>query len=228
MNHLCRYETFDASAAELKRPYTALASLLNCEPEEIAVTTSATDAWQQVVFGLAWTWRPGDRILTSVSEYGSNYIAYLQLVKRTGVQIEILPETATGDICLESLEAALTRKSTTNISGKVEGKGRGGNAVLVSINHVPTSSGRVYNAEAVGALTRKHGVLYLLDACQSVGQMPVDVQRIGCDFLSGTGRKYLRAPRGSGFLYCSKDAMEEKFEPATLDNTGAAWTDRNR
>lgn len=102
-----------------------------------------------------------------------------------------------------------------------------GPTVLVTINHVPTSSGRAYDVAGVGELTLKHGVLYLLDACQSVGQMPVDVRQLKCDFLSGTGRKYLRAPRGTGFLYCSS-AVLDKFEPATLDNTGATWTCRDR
>jgi cysteine desulfurase/selenocysteine lyase len=173
-----------------------------------------------VLYGLAASssedtkWRPGDRLLTSLCEYGSNYIAYLQLQKRTGIKIEIIPETEQGDLDLLALENMLQPQKQENSS----------RVVLVSLNHVPTSSGRVYNnVHGVGALTKQYNVLFLLDACQSVGQMPVDVKAIGCDFLSGTGRKYLRAPRGSGFLYCSKQAMS-KFEPATLDNTGAVWS----
>jgi selenocysteine lyase/cysteine desulfurase len=204
------YEAAAASAPALERPYACLASLLNCRPDEIAVLSSATAAWQQVVYGLAWAWRPGDRLLTCVSEYGSNYIAFLQLARRTGVRIEVVPETAAGDVDLQALEEAILRP----------GKPR---PVLISLTHVPTSSGRVYDAAGVGVVAKKHGVLYLLDACQSVGQISVDVSRIRCDFLSGTGRKFLRAPRGSGFLFCSA-AVLGRFEPAALDNTGATWT----
>jgi selenocysteine lyase/cysteine desulfurase len=175
-------------------------------------------------------WRPGDRLLTSLCEYGSNFIAYLQLQRRTGILIEIIPETEEGDLDLVALQEMLhvrnqqKQPSTYScffpdtLSSKV---------VLVSLNHVPTSSGRVYNVHGVGALTKKFNIPFLLDACQSVGQLPVDVKAIGCDFLSGTGRKYLRAPRGSGFLYCSKEAMNF-FEPATLDNKGACWTSHEK
>lgn len=189
-----RYETFDLSDTDLKRPYTALASLINSSPDEIAIVTSATEAWQQVIYGLAWTWNPGDCLLTSATEYGSNYIAYLQLSKRTGIHIKIIPETDTGDIDLLWLDGVLKQKQQQQ-QPKNTGSGFGSIA-LVSINHVPTSSGRVYNVAGVGKLTKKYGVLFLLDACQSVGQLPVNVKEINCDFLTGTGRKYLRGPRG--------------------------------
>ena len=207
MSSSCRYEAAGQTPL-LGLAYTALAKLLNCDGEEIAVLSSATVAWQAVVYGLAWGWGTGDRLLTSVAEYGSNYLAYLQLAKRTGVQIQVVPETAQGDIDLQALEALI-------LAGERRPR-------LISITHVPTSSGRVYDAAGVGRLARRHGVLFMLDACQSVGQLPVDVRAIGCDFASGTGRKYLRAPRGSGFLYCSRQALAA-FEPATIDNTGAAW-----
>ena len=92
-------------------------------------------------------------------------------------------------------------------------------------------AGRVYDAAAAGQLAERHGVPYVLDACQSVGQLPLDVSELRCDFLTGTGRKYLRAPRGCGFLYASRDALggAGKFrgaaapEPARLDNAGARW-----
>lgn len=123
---LRRYEAFEQSVEHLQAPYVALAKLLNCQASELAVLTSATTAWQQVVYGLAWQWKPGDRLLTSVAEYGSNFIAFLQLKKRIGIQIEVIPESEEGDIDLAALEDLVVRDPTP---------------VLISITHIPTSSG---------------------------------------------------------------------------------------
>eukprot|EP00890_Picochlorum_soloecismus_P003125 jgi/Picsp_1/3813/NSC_01325-R1_aminotransferase class v len=208
------YETAKLRESDLFRPYKELSRLLNCDPSEIAIVTSATEAWLQAIYGLAWTWMPGDRILTSLNEYGTNYITYLQLKKRFKIEVEVIPETAEGDICLSSLEQEINDGSKRP-------------AVLISLTHIPTSSGRVYDAEGVGKLANKYEIVYLLDACQSIGQLRVDVHEIGCDMLSGTGRKFLRAPRGSGFLYCSSKIMET-FEPASLDVSSAEWESGER
>lgn len=217
----CRFGAYEAAQIHRKRDldvvYEELATLLCCNRDEIAVVTSATEAWLQVVYGLAFTWKGGehDCILTSVSEYGSNYITYLQIQKRFGVDIVIVPETVDGCIDLVFLEQYLQHPSK--------------HPVLISITHIPTSSGKVYDAAAVGALAKKYGVLYLLDACQSVGQWDVNVQEIQCDFLTGTGRKFLRAPRGSGFLYCSSTVMKtHPFEPGTIDVASATWVEEGR
>ncbi|KAK9823906.1 hypothetical protein WJX72_006290 [[Myrmecia] bisecta] len=205
------YEAVERSTDALQRSYIAMAELLNCHADEIAIVQSATAAWSQVFLGL--TFKPGDRVLTSVAEYGSNFLAFLQAEKRHGMSIEVIPEDEGGDISIPDLERMLC-------SGAAK-------PVLIAITHVPTSSGRVYDAAAVGAVARKHGILYLLDACQSVGQMPIDVAVIGCDFLTGTSRKYLRGPRGVGFLYASRKAMQ-MTEPAVVDVWGASWVSRTQ
>ncbi|DBA75470.1 TPA: hypothetical protein ACH3X1_010723 [Trebouxia sp. C0004] len=195
----------------MEKPYTALAQLLNCHPDEIAITTSSTASWFQVFGGL--NLKAGDRILTSISEYGSNFLAYLQAIKRQQVEVEIIPEDAEGDVdilALEKLVAAGTSKPA-----------------LIAITHIPTSSGRVYtHAAAVGAIAQREGIPYLLDATQSIGQMPIDVQQLQCDYLTSTGRKFLRAPRGTGLLYASRAAMA-RAEPAMVDVHGAVWTGRH-
>lgn len=200
------YEAADYYAQALDKPYTACSKLLSCKPEEIAVVQSATQAWQQVFFGFEFC--KGDRVVTSKAEYGSNFIAYLQMQKRVGIRIDVVNETAQGDIDLEHLEELV---------------GSGAQPKLIAINHIPTSSGRVYDAHGVGKIANAHGVPFLLDACQSAGQLPLNVEEIGCDFLTGTSRKYLRGPRGVGFLYICEESMSN-FEPMTLDVRGARWT----
>jgi selenocysteine lyase/cysteine desulfurase len=203
------YELAEQRAAERDATYGEVAGLIGASPDEIALVENATFAWHQAFWSLGL--RPGDRILTGNAEYATGWITFLQAQRRLGVRTEVVPDDEHGQTSVDALARLLD-----------DGRGPVG---LVALTHVPTNGGLVNPAEAVGRLTRAAGVPYLLDACQSVGQMPVDVDAIGCDLLAATGRKFLRAPRGTGFLYARRALLDRTdpapLEPAFLDLDGA-------
>ena len=197
------YEAADMSPRNSNALYGSVARLLHCTPEEIALQENATRAWEMAFYSLRFS--PGDRIVTAANEYASNYIAFLQVARRTGAEICVVESDRAGEVDLE----ALTRLLDDRVK-------------LIALTHVPTNGGLVQPAAQVGALARGAGIPFLLDACQSTGQMHLDVNALGCDMLCATGRKYLRGPRGTGFLYVRR-AMLEQMEPPLLDLRAATW-----
>lgn len=202
------YEAADQAKDKINRFYQAAANLIHASPQEIAYLENATRAWDMVFYAL--TFKPGDRILTAKAEYASNYIAFLQVAKKTGAVIDIIPDDEQGQLSVSALEKMITPK-----------------VKLIAITHIPTQGGLINPAEAVGKIAKREGIFYLLDATQSVGQLPVDVEKLHCDALCATGRKYLRAPRGTGFLYVRKNRIEQ-LEPPFLDLHAAPWVALDR
>jgi selenocysteine lyase/cysteine desulfurase len=197
------YEAAESSREAIERAHPAIAELLNCRAGEVAILDSATRAWGTALASIAL--RPGDRVLTSPVEYGSNHIALLHATGRAGASLEVLPTDEDGVVDVAALAARLDDR-----------------VKLVTTAHVPMHDGMVNPVADIGRITRAHGVPYLVDACQSVGQLPVDVEAIGCDLLVGCGRKYLRGPRGTGFLYV-RDDLVETLTPPLLGLDGAEW-----
>lgn len=202
------YAAADRESGRLDAVYGSVARLLNAARDEIALMENATVAWQMAFYALQF--RAGDRILTGEAEYAANYVAFLQVAKRTGAVIDVVPSDANGELDVHALERM--------IDGRVK---------LIAITWVPTNGGLVNPAAAIGRIARTHGIPYLLDACQAVGQMQVDVAAIGCDMLSATGRKFLRGPRGTGFLYVRRELLQQ-LEPPMIDHFAAPWVCRNR
>ena len=202
------YEAADAAAERIDAIYTSVARLLNAQPSEIALVESATIGWNIAFQGIPW--KAGDRILTSRVEYESNYIGFLHFVQRYGISVTPVPDDAHGQLDVDAMRAMLDER-----------------VKLIAMTHVPTNGGLVNPAAAVGALARRHGILYLLDACQSVGQLNVDVEAIGCDLLSFAGRKFMRAPRGTGALFVRSSVLD-KLDPLMLDGRSATWTGPDR
>ncbi|PST83662.1 aminotransferase V [Pedobacter yulinensis] len=194
------YETEAKHIAGINGVYDKLAELVNADREEIAVFENASAAWATVFKGLSF--EAGDEIITSEMEYVTGLIG-LASAKEAGIKINVISNDALGNFSLEKLEKAITAKTK-----------------LIAVTHVSSSGGSILPAEQIGEIAEKHGILYLLDACQSAGQLPLDVKRIKCDMLSATGRKYLRAPRGTGFLFVKK-ASQDKVKPVLLDFFGA-------
>ena len=191
----------------LETVYDRIAELLNCHRDEVALIENATRAWDMAFYGVRF--RPGDRILTDQAAYASSYIAFLQAQQRFGVEITAVSNDPHGQISIEALRNQLDDR-----------------VKLIAITHMPTNGGLVNPAAEVGKVAREAGVLYLLDACQTAGQLPLDVEAIGCDMLSATGRKFLRGPRGTGFLYV-RQAILDQLEPPFLDLHAAKWTARD-
>ncbi len=197
------YEAALRAESDILEFYSSLATLLNCESDDIAFIENASRSWELALYSIPW--QQGDQIITLDNEYASNYLGLLHLQHQRGVEIILVPCGEDGLVELEKLESAITSRTK-----------------LIAITHIASQRGDIQPAAAIGKLAKAFDVLFLLDACQSIGQVQVDVDLIGCDYLCGTGRKYLRGPRGTGFLYASP-AIRKRTEPLFIDNHSAVW-----
>jgi selenocysteine lyase/cysteine desulfurase len=201
------YEAAEAQTAPIQQAYEGVARLLGARARNIALVQNSTIAFAQAIS--AFDFGPGSVLLTSRADYASNQIMYLSLARRRGVEIVRAPDAPEGGVDADEVRRLVSRRRPA----------------LVALTWVPTNSGLVQPVEDVGRICQEAGVPYLVDACQAVGQMPIDVQRIGCDYLAATSRKFLRGPRGVGFLYVSDTRLEAGAHPLLVDMHGATWVE---
>jgi cysteine desulfurase/selenocysteine lyase len=183
------YEIEDKYREQLNNTYNLVAKLINADAGEIAIVENASTAWGIAFNGIDF--KPGDEIITCEMEYVTNIIGFLNVQKILGVTLKIIPNDTQGNFPLDVFEQAISPKTK-----------------LIAITQIPSTAGGMIPVVEIGKIARRHNVLYLVDACQSAGQIPLDVKEIGCDMLSVTGRKYLRAPRGTGFLFVRKEIQD--------------------
>ncbi|HWK07864.1 MAG TPA: aminotransferase class V-fold PLP-dependent enzyme [Puia sp.] len=191
------YETEYKYRVQLENVYELIAKLIHADKSEVAVVENASTAWGVAFNGLAF--ERGDEVITSEMEYVTNLIGFLNMQQTHGIVIRVIPNDEQGNFSLPALEVAISSRTK-----------------LIAITHIPSTAGGMVPIVEIGKIARKHHILYLVDACQTAGQVPIDVNEIGCDMLSVTGRKFLRGPRGTGFLYVRKE-VQDRLKPIFMD-----------
>ncbi|MCP2291032.1 aminotransferase class V-fold PLP-dependent enzyme [Nocardia amikacinitolerans] len=198
------YRAANERLDDLASVKTAIGALINADPSAIALSDSATRSWADFFYSVPLG--PGDRVLISGSDYASNAIAAIQRARAVGATVEQIPSDGSGQLDLDAMAELVDER-----------------VKLVSVLHAPTNGGLVNPAAEATRIAHSVGALVLLDACQSAGQIPIDVAELGVDALSVTGRKWLRGPRGTGFLYVRPE-LAATMEPQRLDLHSAEWT----
>ncbi len=200
------YEAAEARASSVADAYEQVARLVGATTRNIAIVENATVAFSQAL--ASFDFARGDKVVTTRCDYVANQLAFLALAERTGVQIVHAADLPTGGVDVDDFRRRLTMPRCR----------------VATISWMPTNSGLIQDAPSVAAACREAGVPLIVDACQVVGQLPIDAPALGCDFLTGTARKFLRGPRGIGFLYVSDRTLDDGRYPLTIDSQGATWT----
>jgi selenocysteine lyase/cysteine desulfurase len=197
------YETEARYQQQLENVYHLIARLINAGTEEVAIVENASTAWHLAFNGIPF--EKGDEVITSEMEYVTNLIGFLNAQKTKDIRIITIPQDGAGNFNAAAVEEAISPRTK-----------------LIAITHLPSTAGNILPVADIGKIARRHEILYLIDACQSAGQMPLDVKDMNCDMLSVTGRKYLRAPRGTGFLYVRKE-IQDRLQLLFMDGHSISW-----
>jgi selenocysteine lyase/cysteine desulfurase len=178
-----------------------LAALINCNADELLITRSATEAMNTVALSL--NLNRGERILTTDVEHEGGLNGWDYLKRRNGIVIDFV-SIAPGDF------------DTNGIIGRFE-KAITEKTKVISVSHIISSTGLRMPIADISALAKKRGILCVVDGAQAIGGIEVDVKKLGCDAYVGTGHKWLMGPKGTGFLYISKEASSW-IQPVQREN----------
>lgn len=201
------YEAADHQSQEIELCYERLGSFFDASANNFAFVHHATDAYAKALSSIPF--QKGEIILTTLQDYNSNQLAFLSLQQRFGIQVIWAPDSPKGGVEVQAMEELIHKHRPK----------------LVAVTHVPTNSGLVQPVEVIGEICQKEDIVYLVDGCQSVGQLPVSMQNIYCDFFSASFRKFMRGPRGAGFLYVSDKVLKKGWSLLFPDLRSAQWTD---
>ncbi|HEX6309579.1 MAG TPA: aminotransferase class V-fold PLP-dependent enzyme [Longimicrobiales bacterium] len=201
------YEAAAAARADIAATYEQVGRLVHADARNIAIVENATVAFAQALS--AFDFAGGDVILTTRNDYVSNQLMYLSLAKRLGVRVERAADLPEGGVDPQAIRELIRQHRPK----------------LVAATWIPTNSGLVQPVAEIGRFCTESGVPFIVDACQAVGQVDIDVGAIQCDFLAATARKFLRGPRGVGFLHVSDRMLAQSRAPLWLDMRGASWTE---
>ncbi len=199
------YSAAEMMEEEILLFYQEASQLIGCRSENIAFTNNATDSYLRALF--SFDYKVDDVIITTDDDYASNHIHFISLRNSYGIKVLRIANLENGDLDIDHFKELISKHHPK----------------LIAITHVPTNSGLVQNVKEIGETAYNSNIPFLLDACQSIGQLTLDVQELKCDFLSATGRKFLRGPRGTGFLYVSDRMLESNTIPLMIDGKGAIW-----
>ena len=204
------YEAAAVVADRLAGVRRSAARLIGADEDDVVLTGSDTQGWARALWGFALGGGVGggQRLLVDRIAYDSHYMTLLEVAVTFEATVDVVPSERDGTVDLDALRHALSA----------------GAVALCAATHVGTHRGLVNPVEEMGAICRDHETPFFVDACQSVGQLVVDVDQIGCQVLTGTGRKWLRGPRGTGFLYVRR-ATAERMRPPGAGGDGAVWLD---
>lgn len=180
------YTEMERAASEMP---ARIADFFGADAGEIALTMSTGEGYGMVLGGLSW--QPGDEVIITNEEHPVPLQAAEGLADRVGAVVKVVEIDQDKDVFLNRLEQAITPRTR-----------------MFCFSHVTTDTGTRLPAREICALARERGVLTLWDGCQAVGQFPVDLHDMGCDFYATNCYKWMLSPMGTGFLYVRKDAQQ--------------------
>lgn len=175
---------------------TRVGHLINCDREEVVLVQSTTEGLNIVANGIGWQKDDSIVVRGGRHEHYANYLPWVSVSQRNGVQLRDLVVDEAGYFDLSDLDKLM--------------KG----ARMIAMSHALYNTGAIMPLEEVGKIAKENNALFCVDAAQSAGTIPIDVKKIGCDFMAFPGFKWLCGPTGIGVFYCSKKASEALMPPA--------------